>query len=648
MSFLFVGCDNPLLNKILGLDDEESADDSEMTDEEFDEYLDGAVLNLYGTKVMYRADDYFEETTGGTNAAGQNIDYYGKYAWYILNDLYNLYGVVLQTGNDTDPYKTRLDNFNTANIPYLYDSIRYQADTAGMVTKSQVQDKEGNWGAVGDASEQYFIVGADPEGAWRWRFDYNREKDKSLLTSIDEAVYTQNNKVYSINYSNESEFASAAAAYYQKDSTIDVEYTKDYLGTDKVEETAKYSELVKALEYAIYSYALDITPVVNVSKNDAGATAPYTVSIGGKSVDDALVEIKAVFGKIASYVGLSQRQAKKLKTWIVENVIGPQAEDDFKYYNEVIEKIDNTGKISYEFVETSIDKNRSGDLGRNYQVAVDNIVTGVCDQVEIGTPDGEGGKIDDKFLSSKIAEYSVDSFVVPDDALFCDEVIPAKEYQSAVLMMREETTIDGIYIALKYDADMDGTEEGVWDLNKYIDIIVELNYYNREKNKLFTIGSIKTRVYDGPFDPYHEDPPDMYEDFGNVYFYDWAGCGDPEIQDCLNEEGCLVVGAFNTEIGNGVLKTDVGEAGYKLGTMVSKNPIVLVGTHPARRYYELLEPSDDENLEGKTYVTGRLNPDKFSGADGCDYLEVTYKVLKDSKSDTNKNYKFYTGIGNVY
>ena len=93
--------------------------------------------------------------------------------------------------------------------------------------------------------------------------------------------------------------------------------------------------------------------------------------------------------------------------------------------------------------------------------------------------------------------------------------------------------------------------------------------------------------------------------------------------------------------------TDVGRDGnYVSAPFISENPLVLVGTNEARRYYELVVPADDEDLGGKTYSTGRLNPDKFVGE--CEYLEITYKVLKDHQSDTSKNYKFFTGIAFVY
>ncbi|MBO5654906.1 MAG: hypothetical protein J6S32_02615, partial [Clostridia bacterium] len=429
-----------------------------------------------------------------------------------------------------------------------------------------------------------------------------------------------------------------------------------YLGTSEPTDYDNYSQYVKALEYAIYSYALDLEPSeVDVTYHTSGENA-YTVTINHMTVDEALDNIKTLFNKVGSYVGLTNRQTEKLKTWVFENIIGYSAQDDFNWYSEVIEKTDRNGNITYEF--KTKDNSKSDNLGRNYQEAVNAIIDGVCSQVTIGNADGDGnGYIDDEFLASEIMEYAGDMFRVSDDDNFSHDPNASKfylkpmEYQSVTLMLKGDSILSELWIALKYDADNDGTEEGIWDTSKYIDIIVELNYFSHEDQKMFTIGKEQARVYDGPFDPDHENAPDdMYEDRGNVCFWDFAAtCQDPDLLKHLDKDEDLMIGKFNTEIGDKALMTDVGLVGkYKFAPLISNNPLVLTGTSPARRYYQLLEPSADENLDGKTYITGRLNPEKFKGADGCDYLEITYKVLKNHATDTSKNYKFYTGISYMY
>ena len=212
-------------------------------------------------------------------------------------------------------------------------------------------------------------------------------------------------------------------------------------------------------------------------------------------------------------------------------------------------------------------------------------------------------------------------------------------------MFKQETYIDGLWLALKYDADGDGTEEDVYNWDEYIDIIIDLNYYNHATNTRRIIQSKKVRVYDGPY----------AIDYMYGFEGDTGGGGDGELvprDHCsgvvFDDLGSLHVGVFNVDIGGGILKTDVGRNDYKGDPLVSLDPLVLVGTNNIRRYYEIVEPGstdlDQEALEdGYTYTSGRLNPTMFSGSDGCDYIEITYKVIKEAGNMT-KNYKFYTGL----
>ncbi|MBO5394953.1 MAG: hypothetical protein J6A28_03510 [Clostridia bacterium] len=617
--------------------------------EDYDpEDSESLAFDMYGAKVLYRPDSY-DYDAGSGGSAENPTHYYGKYAWYILNDLYGIYGIP-NIKSEESPYYTRLD-FNDANLPYLYDSIRYQVDTVGEVSKTRTQNDDGSWSEAVTLGETYVIVGADYTNGWNWSFNYDWVTLESLMQQAFQ--YKQDGSLYT-KINNSEVFQVMIESIY--DSVYDALYKQIYLGAPDQNSYNQNSDFVKALEYAIYRYALDLEPAEVIVTKNASGEQPYSVSIGSQTVDEALASVKELFEKVGSYVGLTPRQMSKLKTWVRDNVIGYKAKDDFNYYSEVIELVHNDDTITYEFVTK--DDSKSGNLGRNYDEAVNNIIDGVCQNVQIGSADEDGsGTIDDNFLASEIMEYAGNTFLIAGDENFPSVAeggenkyyIKPLEYQSVVLMLKDETPIDGMYIALKYDADGDGTEEGVWNEEKYLDIIVEMNYYSNADNKLYTIASQQTRVYDGPFDPYHENPPDMYEDAGNVYFYDWAACGDEGILKHLDKEERLIAGEFKTDIGDGVLMTDVGKVGgYALPPIISNNPLILVGTSEARRYYQLLEPGEDEDLDGKTYVTGRLNPKKFAGSDGCDYVEITYKVLKNHQSDTSKNYKFYTGISFIY
>ena len=679
MSFLFVGCAGDLPDELkeyeeelgdLGGGEGGSSNDS-----------DNLLLNMYGAKVLYRPDSYdFSGNSGGTEENPN--DYYGKYAWVILNALYQTYGII---DDDTiqdafDFSDQQLEAFRVGEKPYFYDSIRYRVDTYATVTKN----KDGN-----DISP-YILVGADTSAGWNWGFGYKTKYNETdisapITRSPEDDTSTDVFKKYDSKIAFEGNIEQVYEEYdYDNEFAKGTVYQNIYLGTGEPTDTANYSDYVVALEYAIYSYALDIEPMEITVSYKADATGAendpyYSVKVGdfvsdkeSSSAEKALVKIKELFNDTGSFVGLTSRQIAKLKTWILNNVIGSVAmeSDELTTWEGVKEKVDGNGNVTgYDF--SAAKQTSNDDLGRNYQTAVGNIVDGVCSEVTIGNADGEGsGTIEDKYLASEIMEYAGNSFMISGDENFqnvegedAKYYIRPQEYQSVALMLKDKTEIDGIYIALKYDADNDGTQEGVWDTSKYLDIIVELNFFSNATGKLYTIGSQQTRVYDGPFDYSHENAPDMYEDMGNVYFYDFfKACPEletdnaslPEEQQFIkykgkfNEEYKLVVGDFATDIGNSCLMTDVGLIGKYTGApIISNNPLVIRGTHPARRYYSLLEQAEDEDLGGKTYITGRFNHEKFKGSQGCDYLEITYKVLK-NKGDNTTNYKFYTGISLVY
>lgn len=679
MSFLFVGCAGDLPDELkeyeeelgdLGGGEGGSSDDS-----------DNLLLNMYGAKVLYRPDSYdFSGNSGGTEENPN--DYYGKYAWVILNALYQTYGII---DDDTiqdafDFSDQQLEAFRVGEKPYFYDSIRYRVDTYATVTKN----KDGN-----DITP-YILVGADTSAGWNWGFGYKTKYNETdisapITRSPEDDTSTDVFKKYDSKIAFEGNIEQVYEEYdYDNEFAKGTVYQNIYLGTGEPTDTANYSDYVVALEYAIYSYALDIEPMEITVSYKADATGAendpyYSVKVGdfvsdkeSSSAEKALVKIKELFNDTGSFVGLTSRQIAKLKTWILNNVIGSVAmeSDELTTWEGVKEKVDGNENVTgYDF--SAAKQTSNDDLGRNYQTAVGNIVDGVCSEVTIGNADGEGsGTIEDKYLASEIMEYAGNSFMISGDENFqnvegedAKYYIRPQEYQSVALMLKDKTEIDGIYIALKYDADNDGTQEGVWDTSKYLDIIVELNFFSNATGKLYTIGSQQTRVYDGPFDYSHENAPDMYEDMGNVYFYDFfKACPEletdnaslPEEQQFIkykgkfNEEYKLVVGDFATDIGNSCLMTDVGLIGKYTGApIISNNPLVIRGTHPARRYYSLLEQAEDEDLGGKTYITGRFNHEKFKGSQGCDYLEITYKVLK-NKGDNTTNYKFYTGISLVY
>lgn len=648
--------------------------------------------DLYGSKVLYRPDDYdYDAGSGGADGSGEGEnDYYGQYAYTIINDLLNIYGI---TNNQTlqervpkfDPNQSNYQEILNQYSTYFYDSIRYKMDTVGTVThylevtmdennniilpSNDIEEIKEMSTELGEDGE-FDIIGANTSIAWNWSIAadindikaYGYYSDGTRLISIEDSNY-----VYLMQPENTnpdiSTYYTSNAGYGFDNAT----YQKIFLGENTESDSFAsqtdynyFSDFVKTLEYVIYSYAVDLEPA-EVVVTQSSAYPYYTIRIGNfESVDSALETAKTTFEILGTYVGLVSRQITKIQNWILENIIGQDVINNNDYLYQYLTDNQGYGIIAYTVngipVGYLFPNSISTDtVGRDYETVVQNIVAGVCEYVSIGKNDDDSDvTIDDRFLASNIMEYAGSTFTIQDDSNFpvYDSENPEHayairplEYQSVVLMFKQETYIDGLWLALKYDADGDGTEEDVYNWDEYIDIIVDLNYYNHATNTRRIIQSKKVRVYDGPY----------AIDYMYGFEGDTGGGGDGELvprDHCsgvvFDDLGSLHVGVFNVDIGGGILKTDVGRNDYKGDPLVSLDPLVLVGTNNIRRYYEIVEPGstdlDQEALEdGYTYTSGRLNPTMFSGSDGCDYIEITYKVIKEAGNMT-KNYKFYTGL----
>lgn len=663
----------------------------------------GFTEDMLGSKILYRPDNY-DYDQGSGSEEGTTNDYYGQYAYHIMNALFRIYGIAdnLNVSQYLPNFASDwIDDLNPIEnfIPYLYDSIRYQTDTIGLVTKSQtvtmdsfgniIEDPDSPAVPIEDTGvERYQIVGVDTQVSWDWSFNPNATSDtKHYIYNdyVDDLIFTtdvQNHKYLNLTNTPQNTIQS----FYDEQKTDN--YKKIYLTENtsgdldlEAKDFQNYSELVETLEYVIYCYAIDLEPA-EVRVTHSNAFPYYEVQIGDfQSVEDALNSAKNTFKILGSYVGLVDRQITKIENWIIDNIIGEtaiNADDTFTNYTDgvtelIVEKGSYTTSdgetvevenliVGYKFegAQASIHP-----LGRDYENAVRNIVDGVCTLVSIGNDGGEDVPIDDRFLASEIIEYAGDTYAVSDDTQFPVYVEGAQtirplEYQSVAIMMKNEVYVSGLWIALKYDAGLDGTTAE--DLAvaaedpehaEYIDVIVDLNYYNHETNTRTVIDSKQVRVYDGSYDMNYlrgfegqegslADPDNGYiapDDHSSGVVFD----GLPDLH----------VNPFNPNIGEGILMTDVGSEGnYEGNPIVSTEPLVLVGTTDVRKYYEVVEYGTnpefdkDELPEGYTYISGRFNPNMFSGEDGCDYLEVTFKVLKEV-GNIDKNYKFYTGIANI-
>ncbi len=640
-----------------------SCGDAEPGEEEEGSPLSGhsaEMADLYGVKVLYRPLSYDYDVGSGAEP-GQKNDYYGVYAFQILNYLYHIYGIPEETyGTIKDIFKiqnapstgwndknfsegeqdTRTLTFDYNNIPYLYDSIRYKVDTKGNVI-GQIKNDEI---VTAEDFEGYEIVGADLNTSWKWSFQYDNSTYPSFVYSYNTGVQV-NNHLYSKDFNILKNYEG-----YTKN-----QYNKIYLSeTLNATDTEHYSDFVKTLEYVIYSYALDLEPEVVIVNTRGNGSDPYTIEINNTDVDQKLQERKDLFKKAGAFVGLSTNQINKIANWIKVNVIGIGSNitnDTFTYYDKMYEILNGDGSlIGYQPAE---DANVSSyDLGRSYDKAVDEIVKYVCKYASIGTEGGGDLTVENRFLASEVIEYAGAKFFATSDKFFpkynpaapSSNTIRPLEYQSVVLMPRSERYLQGLTIAIKYDADLDGTDpdEG-FNTEKYIDIKVELNYYSRQTKKLYKLASDQTRVYDGSFvfgtGPHMEDG--KYSNVpANHGLLELSGFDkNSELAaDGLLYNDYIKLGKYDTSL----LPTDLADRNYLIAPFTTKNPLLLLGTTDVRKYYKLLEPTADEGLEeNQTYISGRFNEEMVDGK--CDYVEIVYKAIKD-KNNLTKNYNFYTGI----
>ncbi|MBQ8444560.1 MAG: hypothetical protein IJX25_04330 [Clostridia bacterium] len=182
-SFVFVGC--------MGMSPDELKEyESELAGGDYDPFDEDSLdFTMYGTKVLYRPEGYDYNAGSGGTEENPN-DYYGQYAWVILNALYQTYGV-----SDGDAVKIYLSQFDTTKLPYLYDSIRYQVDIVGQVTNQVKED-----GADTGTEVNYTLVGADLTSKWKWSFNYDWANIETSLLVGDYNVV--NNYIYNIENSN--------------------------------------------------------------------------------------------------------------------------------------------------------------------------------------------------------------------------------------------------------------------------------------------------------------------------------------------------------------------------------------------------------------------------------------------------------------
>lgn len=597
----------------------------EITLEELQEQLKNSMSTpMYGTKVLYRPEHYDYDGAVGEG----NEEYFGQFAWRILNALTETYGTVTDTAY-LSQQQLDLDYYNNISQKYYYDSIRYniysqeeynskiiyEEDTSGNITYNNKKYSE-KW-----SESDFTTISVNTENAWNWTFG---SKDNPEAWIYEDDYYgfdlAENNYIVKNSFGkngNSNDYFDGLQTYYINNQN---NYTISYLGTELQQETENYSDYVKALEYVIYCITMDLTPAnINVTLNADGTP---NVKIGNfADVDSALTYIKEVFDKIGTYVGVSTAKAERIKDYILTNVIGANAlNNDFvsiTKYDTVKVYQNSDGTQHTEIVGSTISEPPL-PIHRDYEGVLNNIFDAIYKDVHIGSESDD--TINNRYPASEIIDYYGNNFFISADKEFAN--IKPLEYQSAVLMFSEDVTVDNLMLHFKYDAGLDGDDN--YDPNASITINVYVNFYDHSEKRYYEKLVKETIVVkDGPFD------------FGNENNTMCLFGIAPVRGDGIEIE------AFEPEIGNGVMKA----MEYDGLTSIS-DPIRLIGTTQLKNYYQIVEPKESTLDQNVYYSYGILNPLQFAGTDGCDYLEIAYEVIK-TTGDVDTNYKFYTGLGTV-
>ncbi len=620
----------------------------EITEEEFNKQMKESLeVPMYGTKVLYRSDI--------SNVSGTDYDdFYGKFALWLSNNLVQIYGIY----NDT-----RIATFD--NFQFIYDTIRYQTTAAseiGTVTETKYTDGSSTpTTTVKENDAGLFAINADTSKAWNWTFGANEDPISFVELMQRDFAYLDKIGNFNVLNSNPADFIINIEDYFNNNNIEDTNVTSKYLSkmllnssaaqnfqidtldennTKQIISNDYQSDLVKAIEYLLYCYSLNYpTREITISGQQ--------VSIAGYGTDVTAARdyMKNLYSKQGTYIGFNDTYKEELIDFILEKVIGQQAtSESFTYTTGATLNIiyDVDGNIeSYEITGGTIDTSKT--VNRNYENTVRKIVDVAYENVLIGNIGGEDGgvNIDQRYLNSRFRDLWGNNFflTIPDDEDDEEdefELIPEHEYQSAVMMFSEEFSFDNIYVAVKYGGNND-LKTG-FDTSQFIEIKVNLNLFLKGEWKHW--GSEILKVPAGEFDASEGDLPNGFsqiakfegleEQYREAKYADWG----------FNSEDGIRVGAFKPHMGGGILSK--GMDNYSGKVMVG-NDIKLIGTTRVKDYYKIVEPEENELPENKYYSSGRFNHQMLVGEDMCDYVEITYEVIKNA-GDFNTNYNFKTGI----
>lgn len=592
--------------------------------------------NLYGTRVLYRPNNYsYDEAVGELG----NARYYSILSYNILEYLYNIYGTHIENSKikailyGTDSLtqveaegipEMSATNFNStgALTEFYYDNIRYQITSINEVIKTSTYTNE--------AGIKYFeatqTLKGDTSKGWNWSVGYNYAGDLTGESpkpcgTIFENVNANNNileSVYSgVEFLDDEDNDNAYLNdWISKINKTNINYPEQFAGVqaNTLTEHNKYytGGYVDLLEYSIYKLVLgytaeEIEDGIRISYDSTTGLPQITAE--DKPITEALEDVRKMFEKLGSYVGITKDEnvvegevsdVQKITDFILDVVIGQQSQVEVKY------------TISGSPV-TAENKTTTITLNRDYENVVKNIVTYASTLSNIGAEDKYDEEenfigrdfvtVDDAYMAAAVKFYRGDDFLIVPSDEDCFRDVPRNEYQSVCFMFGSEgMTISDIFLCFQYYAP-DGVSKEEGKYADYLDINVNFRYYNAATDTLITLplsgdnSSGKVRVKYGNLN-------DNAEDFYTMFTF--------------AEEFTL----------NSIFDLDILTSDEFDG-----QEILINGTTKVKDYYHL--------NKSQTYgYYGSLNEEYIEN----DYFEICFDIDK-VPGDMNTNYNFQVGFG---
>ena len=654
MIFALAGCGGKDPDFKKELDD--ALENGEITEDEYEDTLEEELggINLDGVLVLRRPLNYDYEGNSSTS------NYYEEFSTNLLRTLFLVYGnlnygfsnvfdTMFQETKNNETLQMLSEKFASGDkedFIYFYDAIRYQITEedpsyqtiTGGAGKIIINGDEfsysnasgklvltGTTGTFEENNSKITINGADytfsltennlmltstqPNSitatadldyGWNWSLSYASSNYYPYIyvygkdiNNLPELTNNQTQANFSANAYNFSSFEE-----YYSGNSVEYDFSPAEFMSAFVNEDYK-----TALEYAIYSIVLGITPNANeITVAYDPVTGAPSVSVEDFAPTEekssavlALEDRKALFNELGSYVGLTETNKQNIADFVIEEIIGEQATTGPRaselYYEELVDAI-----VQYTGTLTTIGRTDDGSGA------------GTGDEpIEGDTTVGE------TFIASEAVTYPLTSFMSYIDGDPFLYTGGPYEYQSFVLMpSNENCEFSDIWLDFKYDAGNDGDE--IYDPNKYLEIEVSVRWWQVKTDeagnvlsKTMRVVTKTIRVKDGPI---NEGEEGSYIEFE---------LDVPERQGGFGET--VKVGKFNCP-----------------EPLVPKEDrtVTITGKTDARKYYQVIESS--------TYGGyGVLNQELFDFS----YCEVAFNVAK-APGDNQTNYAFYTAISNIY